>query len=297
MDLSERPKKSKANVFIENCPECEGELERIEGEAHHYCTNTKSCPPQLKGKIEHFIGRKQMDIDGLGAETVDQLFEAGFIKDVADLYGLTVSQLLPLERMAEKSVNNLIDGVEASKNVPFERVLFALGIRYVGETVAKKLARHFRSIDAIIQASTEELIDAEEIGDKIAESIVEYFNDADSMGLIDRLRKVGLTFEMAEETKDSDLLLGMSIVVSGKFIQYTRDEIKKMIESNGGKIVSSVSAKTDLIVCGENMGPSKLAKAKKLDIKLATEQEFLDLISDSVTTQRGNHPVQGEIPF
>ena len=297
VDLSLRPKKSKTTVFITKCPECKAELKRMEGEVQHYCTNVKACSPQLKGKIEHFIGRKQMDIDGLGAETVDQLFEAGLIKNIADLYELSATQLLPLDRMAEKSVNNLIEGVADSKKVPFERVLFALGIRYVGATVAKKMARHFKNIDSIINANLEELVEAEEIGDKIADSIVEYFNDSDNMVLIGRLRKAGLTFEMVEESKISDKLEGMSIVVSGKFIQHSRDEIKKIIESNGGKIVSSVSSKTDLIVCGENMGPSKLSKAKKLGIKLATEQDFLSQIADSVTTHRGNNPVQGELPF
>ena len=297
VDLSLRPKKSKTTVFLTKCPECKAELKRMEGEVQHYCVNVKACPPQLKGKIEHFIGRKQMDIDGLGAETVDQLFEAGLIKNIADLYELSATQLLPLDRMAEKSVNNLIEGVVDSKKVPFERVLFALGIRHVGATVAKKMARHFKNIDSIINANLEELVEAEEIGVKIAESIVEYFNDSDNMVLIAKLRIAGLTFEMVEESKSSDKLEGMSIVVSGKFIQHSRDEIKKIIESNGGKVVSSVSSKTDLIVCGENMGPSKLSKAKKLGIKLATEKDFLSQIADSVTTQRGNNSVQGELSF
>ena len=297
VDLSKRKKKSKATVFIENCPECNAVLERIEGEAQHYCVNDKECPPQLKGKIEHFIGRKQMDVDGLGAETVDQLFEAKLIKNVADLYDLKADQLLPLERMAQKSVDNLINGLKDSREVPFERVLFALGIRYVGATVAKKLAKHFKNIDAIIGATQEELIEADEIGDKIAASIIEYFKDPDHLQLIERLKEADLSFKVIEEDQSSDQLNGMSIVVSGKFILRSRDEIKALIESNGGKVVSSVSAKTDLIVRGENMGPSKLEKAQKLGVKIATEQEFLSKITDSVTKESGNHPVQGELPF
>ena len=297
VDLSKRAKTSKPTVFIESCPECNAPLKRLEGEAQHYCVNDKACPPQLKGKIEHFIGRKQMDIDGLGAETVDQLFEAGLIKDVADLYDLKAEQLLPLERMAQKSVDNLINGLKASKDVPFERILFALGIRYVGATVAKKLAKHFKDIDTIIAASQEELIEAEEIGDKIALSIIEYFKDSDHLQLVERLKEAGLSFKVIEEAQSSDQLKGMSIVVSGKFLLKTRDEVKKIIESNGGKVVSSVSAKTDLIVRGENMGPSKLEKANELGIKMVTEKEFLSEIDASITIESGNHPVQGELPF
>ena len=250
-----------------------------EGEAQHYCCNEKECPPQVKGKIEHFIGRKAMDIDGLGAETIDALVELGFVHNVADLYGLTYEQLLSMDRMADKSARNLLDGLEKSKKMPFEKVLFGLGIRFVGETVSKKLAKAFLSIDAIQAASYEELVETDEIGEKIALSISTYFQDEDWVSLIEKLKDSGLCFEKEDEGMDSILLDGLSIVISGTFNRFSRDEIKKMIEMNGGKNSSSISKKTSILVAGENMGPSKLKKATDLNIEIINEDEFLNRIN------------------
>jgi DNA ligase (NAD+) len=265
-------------VFIETCPECGSALVRKEGEAQHYCPNESVCPPQVKGKMEHFIGRKAMNIDGLGTETIDMLYEKGLIRVVADIYDLRAEQLLELDRMAEKSVDNLLNGIQESKKVSFDRVLFALGIRYVGETVAKKLAQHFRSIDALMTADLEDLLMVEEIGDKIAASVLSFFKDEKNKDLIERLRAVGLSFELAEKSKDSDLLQGKSFVVSGVFQAFSRDEIKELIERNGGKNVSSVSAKTNFLLAGDNMGPAKLKKATDLGVKILSEDEFIQMI-------------------
>lgn len=266
--------------FPAECPECRANLIRREGEAQHYCPNEIACPPQIKGKIEHFIGRKAMNIEGLGAETVDQLFENGLLNNAADLYDLTFDKLIVLDRMAEKSVENLLNGLEASKKIPFERVLFAVGIRFVGETVAKKLAKHFKSIDNIKNAKFDELLEAEEIGEKIAISIQQYFLDEGNQSIIERLRESGLQLEVIEKEAVSDTFNGMSFVVSGVFLSFSRDELKELIESNGGKNVSSISSKTDYVVAGENMGPSKLKKATDLGIKILSEDDFIKLLKN-----------------
>ena len=283
VDLDKRPANSEPTKYIEFCPECRSKLERKENEAHHYCPNTYGCPPQIKGRIEHFISRKAMDIDGLGAETIDLLYNAGLVKNIADLYSLKDHKfkLLGLERMAEKSVNNMLAGIEASKNIEFEKVLFALGIRYVGETVAKKLAKHFKNIDALSKASFDELIAVDEIGERIAESVIEYFANEKNRELINILKENGIQFAIDESkyADNTEILKGMTLVVSGVFTQLTRNEIKAEIEKNGGKVSSSISKKTDYIVAGDKMGPSKLEKANKLGIKIINEQEFIDLIN------------------
>jgi DNA ligase (NAD+) len=266
--------------FPAECPECRANLIRREGEAQHYCPNEIACPPQIKGKIEHFIGRKAMNIEGLGAETVDQLFENGLLNNAADLYDLTFDKLIGLDRMADKSVENLLNGLEESKKIPFERVLFAVGIRFVGETVAKKLAKHFKSIDNIKNAKFDELLEAEEIGEKIAISIQQYFLDEGNQLIIERLRESGLQMEVIEKEALSDTFNGMSFVVSGVFLSFSRDELKELIESNGGKNVSSISSKTDYVVAGENMGPSKLKKATDLGIKILSEDDFIKLLKN-----------------
>ncbi len=267
--------------YITHCPECGTELIRNEGEAQHYCPNAEQCPPQILGRMQHFISRKALNIDGLGEETVAMLHEAGLIHNVADLYDLTKEQLLPLERKAEKSVDNLIRGIEESKNIPFERVLYGLGIRYVGETVAKKLARHFQSIDRLMAADMEELVSVDEIGDRIAQSIIQFFSDENNRNIVERLRAKGLNFELAHDARPvSALLEGKSIVISGVFQNHSRDELKKMVEQNGGKNVGSISAKTSFVLAGENMGPSKKEKADKLGVPVISEQEFLKMIEN-----------------
>lgn len=267
--------------FITHCPECGSKLIRYEGEAAHYCPNETSCPPQIKGKIEHFISRKAMNIDGLGPETVDMFYRLGLIKNTADLYQLTADDIKNLDRMGEKSAENIIKGIEASKEVPFERVLFALGIRFVGETVAKKIAKSFNDIDELKNANLEKLINIDEIGEKIAQSILTYFANPLNCELIERLKSTGLQFYRREEDLSgyTDKLAGQSIVISGVFTHHSRDEYKELIEKNGGKNVGSISAKTSFILAGENMGPAKLEKAHKLGIKLMSEDEFLTLIS------------------
>lgn len=267
--------------FITHCPECGSKLIRYEGEAAHYCPNETSCPPQIKGKIEHFISRKAMNIDGLGPETVDMFYRLGLIKNTADLYQLTADDIKNLDRMGEKSAENIIKGIEASKEVPFERVLFALGIRFVGETVAKKIAKSFNDIDELENANLEKLINIDEIGEKIAQSILTYFANPLNHELIERLKSTGLQLYRREEDLSgyTDKLAGQSIVISGVFTHHSRDEYKELIEKNGGKNVGSISAKTSFILAGENMGPAKLEKAHKLGIKLMSEDEFLTLIS------------------
>ncbi|MDB9775785.1 NAD-dependent DNA ligase LigA [Vicingaceae bacterium] len=280
VDLSERPENSEPNQYIEHCPECSNELRRIEGEAQHYCPNEWSCPPQIKGKMAHFISRKAMDIDGLGEETVQQLYDAGLVQNIADIYELSKDQLLPLERMAEKSANNLIAGVEASKQIPFERVLFAIGIRFVGETVAKKLAKYFKSIKAIQQASFEELVAVDEIGDKIAESVIHFFEEEKNQQLIESLLAKGLQFELIETEDEyaTDILEGATFVVSGVFEKFSRDELKQAIEQNGGKNVGSLSAKTNYLIAGDKMGPAKKEKAEKLGIQIVSEDDFIQML-------------------
>lgn len=280
VNMEKRNPSSEAVHFIEDCPECGAALIRREGEAQHYCPNEDACPPQMKGKIEHFISRKAMNIDGLGAETVDLLYAKGLIKSIADLYDLTFDQVVELDRMADKSADNLIKGIEASKQVPFERVLFALGIRFVGETVAKKLAKYFKNIDAIMRATYDDLINVEEIGEKIAISVQHYFLNEDHQMILDRLKSAGLQFEIKEKTGASNKLEGKAFVVSGVFNAFSRDEIKEVIESNGGKNVSSISSKTDFVVAGENMGPAKLKKASDLGIQILSEDEFIQLLNN-----------------
>lgn len=267
--------------FITRCPECGTPLVRFEGEAAHYCPNETACPPQIKGKIEHFISRRAMNIDGLGPETVDMFYRLGLIKDVADLYRLTVDDIKDLDRMGQKSAENIVNGIAASRSVPFERVLFALGIRFVGETVAKKIARSFKSIDEVEQASLETLMSIDEIGEKIAQSIVSYFGNPLNRNLVERLKEAGLQFSRSEEDLSgyTDKLAGQSIVISGVFEHHSRDEYKEMIERNGGKNVGSISSKTSFILAGANMGPAKLEKAQKLGIRIMSENEFLDLLS------------------
>lgn len=267
--------------FITHCPECGSKLIRYEGEAAHYCPNETACPPQIKGKIEHFISRKAMNIDGLGPETIDMFFRLGLIKDTADLYGLTVDEIKNLDRMGDKSAENIVKSIAQSKEVPFERVLFALGIRFVGETVAKKIAKSFTNIEDLENASLEKLINIDEIGEKIARSILSYFSNPLNKDLIERLKNSGLQFSKREEDlKDyTDKLAGQSIVISGVFTHHSRDEYKNLIEKNGGKNVGSISAKTSFILAGENMGPSKLEKAQKLGVRIMSEDEFLTLIS------------------
>lgn len=266
--------------FITHCPECGSPLMRYEGEAAHYCVNDAACPPQIKGKIEHYVSRKAMNIDGLGTETIDQFYQEGLIHTIADLYTLKAPDIARLERMGKKSAVNILEGVRASKNVPFERVLFALGIRFVGETTAKTLARAFRSIDALSKATLEELVGVDEIGAKIAQSILQYFSDERNVELIEKLRGEGVQMEMEELDMEgyTDKLEGKSIVISGVFTHHSRDEYKELIEKNGGKNVGSISKKTSFILAGDNMGPSKLEKAQKLGIPIMNEDEFLALI-------------------
>jgi DNA ligase (NAD+) len=271
--------------YLSVCPECGSILVRQEGEAQHYCPNEWHCPPQIKGKMVHFIGRKAMNIDGMGEETIEQLFDAGLLKNCADIFSLRASEILRLERFAEKSVNNLLEGIQASKAVPFERVLFALGIRFVGETVAKKLANHFGSLQAIRQASVEELLAAEEIGERIAQSIHTYFANPENLEVIARLQDAGLQMEIDPSSKVqlSNTFEGKSFVVSGVFTQFSRDAIKDLIEKHGGKNVGSVSAKTSYLLAGENMGPEKRKKAEKLGVPILSEEEFIGLVGKSMT--------------
>ena len=276
VELKDRDLFSQSTEYITNCPSCNTELVRKKGDAKHYCPNRESCPTQIKGKFEHFISRKAMDIDGLGGETIELLINEGLIKEISDLYHLKKEDLLPLDRMAEKSVENLLVGLGQSKLIPFERVLFGLGVRFVGETVAKVLAKHFKTIDNIIDTDIETLIAVDEIGDKIAESVVNYFLIEENLKLINNLKESGLQFvSTIEDTTKSSNLNGMKIVVSGVFNQNSRAEYKKMIEEHGGKNVSSISKNTTFVLAGENMGPSKKKKAEDLKIPLVNEDEFL----------------------
>jgi DNA ligase (NAD+) len=278
VDISKRPADSVPFRYIEECPECGSQLERKEGEANHYCPNDTGCSVQIKGRIQHFISRKAMNIDGLGTETIEVLFDQGLIKNSGDIYSLTFDQLILLDRMAEKSVNNMLDGIEASKKVPFEKVLFALGIRYVGDTVAKKLARHFGSIKELMNATKETLVEVDEIGDRIAESVVEYFQKEKNQAVLEVLLNQGLQFEIVKKEGGSEKLKGLTFVVSGVFDKFSRDELKKSIEDNGGKIASSISSKTNYLVAGDKMGPAKLKKAEKLEVKIIDESTYLQLI-------------------
>ena len=269
--------------FITRCPECGTPLVRYEGEAAHYCPNDTACPPQLKGKIEHFISRRAMDIDGLGPETVDLLYQQGLIRDVSDLFRLRVDDIKGLDRMGLKTAENIVSGIAASRAVPFERVLFALGIRFVGETVAKKLARAFGSIDALRRADMQALTAIDDVGERIAQSITAYFANPQNRALVERLEQAGLQFSRTAEDMagQTDRLAGQAIVISGVFARHSRDEYKALIEKHGGKNTGSISAKTSFILAGDNMGPAKLEKARKLGVRIVTEDDFLQMIDES----------------
>jgi DNA ligase (NAD+) len=281
VDLTKRPENSEPTKYVTHCPECQTELVRNEGEANHYCPNFYGCPPQIIGRIQHFISRKAMDIEGLGGETVALLFNNHLVQNYADLYELKVEDILPLERMAQKSAENLVNGVESSKKIPFESVLFALGIRFVGETVAKKLAKHYKNIEALSQATLLDLVLVDEIGERIAQSVIDFFENAENRIIIERLKQYGVQFEIVEKVNlnATDKLAGKTFVVSGVFAQFSRDELKKAIEDNGGKVGSSISSKTDYVVAGDNMGPAKLEKASKLNIPIISETDFMEMLA------------------
>jgi len=281
VDLAKRPESSISTLYATNCPECDSLLVRKEGDAKHYCPNEFGCPPQVTGRIQHFISRKAMHIDGLGGETVELLRKSELVANYADLYDLTIEQILPLDRMAEKSAQNIVTGIHKSKEIPFEKVLFALGIRFVGETVAKKLAKHFKNIESLLAASFEVLVSVDEIGDKIAESIVAFASDEENLILIERLKTAGVQLELSAEVLEnqSNILEGKIFVVSGVFYQMTRNELKKAIEDNGGKVSSSISKKTTFVIAGDKMGPSKLEKATNLGVSIISEDEFIGLLN------------------
>ncbi|MHC0444870.1 NAD-dependent DNA ligase LigA [Flavobacterium sp. 3-218] len=283
VDLDKRPENSEKTHYIAYCPECHTELVRNVGEANHYCPNFYGCPPQIIGRVQHFISRKAMDIEGLGGETVALLFKNDLVHNYADLYELKVEDILHLERMAQKSAENLVNGVQKSKEIPFESVLFALGIRFVGETVAKKLAKHYKNIDALSQASLMDLVLVDEIGERIAKSVIEFFENEENRKIIERLKSYGIQFEIEEKINPNatDKFVGKTFVVSGVFSQFSRDELKKAIEDNGGKVGSSISAKTDFVVAGDNMGPAKLEKATKLNITILSEDDFINKLNEA----------------
>lgn len=281
VNIDERLENSTPVSYITHCPECETKLIRNEGEAQHYCPNSYGCPPQITGKIQHFISRKAMDMEGIGQETVELMFRSGLIKNYADLYELQLNEISKLERMGERSAKNIIIGVNKSKQVPFERVLFALGIRFVGETVAKKLARTFLSIDNLQKATFEELLQIDEIGERIAQSVIEFFADEQNQKIIERLKSYGLQTQIIRnENEHSDKLKGITFVVSGVFEKFSREQLKNMMENNGAKVASSISSKTNYIVAGENMGPSKLEKAQKLNIPIISELDFEKMLEN-----------------
>ncbi len=291
VDLAQRPSDSRPLEYITECPECGATLVRYEGEAKHYCPNQSNCRPQIIGRIIHFIRRKAMDIDGLGEETVELLFENGLAECIADLYDLRAEQLAPLPRLGEKSAENIIQSIRRSTEVPFHRVLFALGIRFVGETTAKYLASHFRSLDAVMAATREELTEAEEVGEKIADSIIEYFADEKNRAIIERLRKAGLRFEAEQRKAASEVLKGLTFVISGTFADHSRDELKAMIEAHGGKNLAAVSSNTSYLLAGDKIGPTKLQKANKLGIKIISEAEFVAMIGP----ERDEEPTRGAV--
>ena len=290
VELSERPADSKPFEYITHCPECGSELVRYEGEAKHFCPNSAECKPQIIGRIVHFVGRKAMDIEGLGGETIELLWENGMLQNIADIYDLNPQQLAGLPRLGDKSAANILDGVRASKSVAFERVLFALGIRFVGETTAKYLASHFRTLDAIANASAEELSEAEEVGSKIAIAITEYFADERNRAIVERLRSAGLKFEIEEKQRSSNALEGKSVVISGKFVGRSRDDMKALVEEHGGRNLAAVSANVDFIVAGENMGPAKRQKAEKLGVTILSEEEFMAMIEGAPTVKHTPTP-------
>lgn len=280
VDFEYRDPSSSPTQYIGKCPECQTPLVRNEGEAQHYCPNSEGCPPQIIGRIQHFISRKAMDIEGLGGETIALLVNNGLINNYADLYRLTKDQIIPLERMAQKSATNIVKGIEASKKIPFERVLFALGIRYVGETVAKKLAKHYKSIEALRNATEEELTTVDEIGERIAQSVVSFFASEENVAVVERLKSYGVQMQISAEklANQTDVLAGKTFVVSGVFSKVSRDDLKRLIEDNGGKLSSSISSKTDYVVAGDKMGPSKKTKAESLGVAIISEDEFLGMI-------------------
>ena len=279
VDFSRRAENSVPHMYITHCPECNSELQRNDGEAQHYCLNSEECPPQAIGKIEHFVGRKAMDIQSIGSEMAETLYQQGLVKELADLYFLTFDQVLALDRVGEKTAMNLIEGIETSKSQPFERVLFGLGIRFVGETVAKKLAQGLGNIDAIMVATEEQLVAIDEIGERIAESVVQYFSEEKHRMGIERMKAVGLTFTAIQKESLGDGLAGKTMVISGVFAKHSRDEIKVMIEAHGGKVGSGVTGKTDYLVAGDGIGPSKLEKATQLGVNIIDEDTFLTMIS------------------
>ena len=280
VDLSKRKAASQPTHYITQCPECNTELQRNEGEANHFCPNENECPPQVIGKMEHFVSRKAMNIDSLGGETIVQLFKAGLVKNIADLYDLKKEQLLPLERLAEKSANNLIEGLDASKQVPFERVLYAIGIRHVGETTAKKIAKKVKTLDILIHSSKEELLAIDEVGEIIAISLHDFFSNEKNKAIIEKLKAAGLQFELSEEQQQggSDKLKDLTFVISGVFAKHSRDQYKEMIELHGGKNSGSISKKTSFVLAGDNMGSEKLKKAESLGVKMINEDEFLEML-------------------
>ena len=283
VDLAARPADSRPFQYITRCPECGTPLVKYEGESKHYCPNQSHCRPQILGRIIHFIRRKAMDIEGLGEETVELLFENGLLHDIADLYDLRAEQLACLPRLGEKSAENIIRSIRGSVEVPFQRVLFALGIRFVGETTAKYLAAHFRTLDAVMHATREELIEADEVGGKIADAIIDYFADAENLRIIERLRKAGLQTEAAHKALESESLAGKNFVITGRFSGHSRDELKELIEAHGGKNLAAVSANVDFLVAGEKIGPAKLQKATKLGVRLISEEELLAMIASGGT--------------
>ncbi|MDE6862592.1 MAG: NAD-dependent DNA ligase LigA, partial [Alistipes sp.] len=309
IELSARPADSREFEYITECPECGTPLVRYEGEAKHYCPNQSHCRPQILGRIEHFVGRRAMDIEGLGGETVELLWQNDMLHDIADIYSLRGERLATLPRLGEKSAANIMQSIDTSRKVPFARVLFALGIRFVGETTAKYLASHFRTLDAVMAADSKQLAEAEEVGAKIAESIVEYFADEDNRRIVDRLREAGLQFEIEERRLASESRSGKSFVISGKFADHSRDEMKALVESHGGRNLAAVSANVDYIVAGENMGPAKLQKAKKLGIEIISEQELMQMIGNQEQTamphagttqaaekeEKSDRPIQGSL--
>jgi DNA ligase (NAD+) len=278
VDLTKRSAHIADFNYITHCPDCETKLVRKEGEANHYCPNEFGCPTQIKGRIQHYISRKAMNIDGIGEETIELLYDNGLVKNIADLYTLTAEQILPLDRMAEKSANNIVQGVNDSKQMPFEKVLFGLGIRYVGDTVAKKIAKNFKNINSIMQASLEKMVDVEEIGERIAQSTIDYFAIASNQEIISRLKEYGLQMHIKEVKNNSEVLAGNTFVVSGVFSSFSRDDLKKSIETNGGKVLSAISAKTNYLIAGDKMGPAKLKKAEKLEINIISEENYIKMI-------------------
>jgi DNA ligase (NAD+) len=278
--MSKRQEDVKPIVYVDKCPECGSKLVRTEGEAAFYCPNINGCPPQIKGRIEHFIQRKAMDIESMGERTIDQLYQLGLVKSPADLYDLKREDVLQLEGFKDKSVKNLLDGIEKSKEIPFESVLFAIGIRYVGKTVAEKLARYFKTIDNLSNASYEELLNAPEVGEKIARSVYDFFRHPENQQEIQRLKKAGLKFvsDQKEPEKESDVLANKSFVISGTFQNYERDALQEIILKNGGRVLSGVSGKLDYLLAGDNMGPAKREKAEKLGVTIISEQDFEKLL-------------------